>query len=60
MNKQWHAENPMPTKARQDERIRWRQEHQEHCACRQAPKSLGAARPDLFAAAKSRRTSTSI
>ena len=59
MNKQWHAENKMPTKATLEQRIQWHREHQLHCACREAPKSVAAARPDLFAPAKSRRTSTS-
>jgi hypothetical protein len=59
MNKQWHAENKMPPKASLEQRIQWHREHQLHCACREVPRSVAAARPDLFAPAKSRRTSTS-
>jgi hypothetical protein len=40
MNKQWHAENKMPPKATLEQRIQWHKEHQQHCACRKAPKSL--------------------
>ncbi len=40
MNKLWHEQNKMPPKATLDQRIRWHKEHQKHCACRQAPKSL--------------------
>jgi hypothetical protein len=40
MNKVWHAENKMPAKATLEERIQWHREHQLHCACRKAPKSL--------------------
>jgi hypothetical protein len=40
MNKLWHEQNKMPPKATLDQRIHWHQEHQKHCACRQAPKSL--------------------
>jgi len=40
MNKLWHEQNKMPPKATLDRRIRWHQEHQKHCACRQAPKGL--------------------
>jgi hypothetical protein len=40
MNKLWHAENRMPAKATLEQRIQWHKEHQEHCACREVPKSL--------------------
>ena len=40
MNRLWHEQNKMPPKATLDQRIRWHQEHQKHCACRQAPKGL--------------------
>jgi hypothetical protein len=40
MNKEWHSKNPMPAKATLDQRVDWHKEHQKHCACRQAPKSL--------------------
>jgi hypothetical protein len=40
MNKEWHAENKMPAKATLEQRIQWHREHQLHCACREAPKSL--------------------
>jgi hypothetical protein len=40
MNKQWHAKNPMPPKATQEQRIQWHKEHQQQCACREVPKSL--------------------
>jgi len=57
MNKLWHSENKMPLKATLEERIQWHAEHQKHCACREAPRSLVAARPDLFSAPKIRRKS---
>jgi hypothetical protein len=40
MNKLWHAQNKMPPKATLEQRIQWHREHQLHCACREAPKSL--------------------
>jgi len=40
MNKPWHAENKMPRKATQEQRIQWHLEHQRHCACREAPKKM--------------------
>jgi len=40
MNKLWHEQNKMPPKATLEERIQWHREHQAHCACRPAPKSL--------------------
>jgi hypothetical protein len=40
MNKPWHDKNKMPPKATLEQRINWHKEHQEHCACREAPKSL--------------------
>jgi hypothetical protein len=40
MNKEWHAKNPMPSKATQEQRIVWHREHQQQCACREVPKSL--------------------
>jgi hypothetical protein len=40
MNKTWHTENKMPPKATLEQRIQWHKEHQKHCACREAPKSL--------------------
>jgi hypothetical protein len=30
----------MPPKATQEQRIEWHREHQQHCACREIPKSL--------------------
>jgi hypothetical protein len=30
----------MPAKATLEQRIQWHKEHQEHCACREVPKSL--------------------
>jgi hypothetical protein len=38
MNKLWHRQNRMP--ATLEQRIEWHREHQQHCACREAPKSL--------------------
>jgi hypothetical protein len=40
MNKQWHEQNRMPAKATLEQRIEWHREHQQHCACREAPKNL--------------------
>jgi len=40
MNKTWHTENKMPPKATLEQRIQWHREHQVHCACREAPRSL--------------------
>jgi hypothetical protein len=40
MNKLWHQENRMPVKATLEQRIVWHREHQRHCDCREAPKSL--------------------
>jgi hypothetical protein len=40
MNREWHAENKMPAKATEEQRITWHREHQLHCACREAPRSL--------------------
>lgn len=40
MNKLWHAQNKMPPRATLKQRIEWHKEHQKHCACREAPKSL--------------------
>jgi hypothetical protein len=40
MNKFWHAANKMPPKATLEQRIQWHKEHQKHCDCREAPKSL--------------------
>jgi hypothetical protein len=57
MNKPWHEENKMSLKPTLEQRILWHKEHQKHCACRPAPKSLALARPDLFKAAKISRTS---
>jgi len=48
MNKLWHEQNKMPSKATLEQRIQWHKEHQLHCACREAPKSLVSIRPDLF------------
>jgi hypothetical protein len=42
MNKQWHTENKMPPKATLEQRIQWHREHQLHCTCREAPKSLSS------------------
>ncbi|MGA2276004.1 MAG: hypothetical protein ABSG00_00250 [Terracidiphilus sp.] len=57
MNKLWHSENKMPPSATLEQRIQWHNEHQKHCACRPAPKSLVLARPDLFRTATSSRIS---
>jgi hypothetical protein len=40
MNKLWHQQNRMPAKATLEQRIAWHREHQQHCSCREAPKSL--------------------
>jgi peptidoglycan/xylan/chitin deacetylase (PgdA/CDA1 family) len=40
MNKDWHAANPMPKRPTLQQRIDWHREHQNHCACREIPKSL--------------------
>ena len=40
MNKLWHQQNKMPAKPSLEQRIQWHQEHQIHCACREAPKGL--------------------
>ena len=40
MNKLWHAENKMSPKPTLAQRIQWHKEHQKHCTCREAPKSL--------------------
>jgi len=40
MNKLWHEQNKMPSKATLAQRIQWHREHQEHCACRETPKKL--------------------
>ena len=40
MNKLWHSQNKMPAKATLEQRIQWHKEHQQHCACREAPKGL--------------------
>ena len=40
MNKLWHAQNKMPAKATLEQKIAWHREHQKHCACREAPKSI--------------------
>lgn len=40
MNKLWHEQNRMPPQATLEERIAWHREHQKHCSCREAPKSL--------------------
>jgi hypothetical protein len=40
MNKEWHAGNKMPPNATLEQRIQWHREHQQHCTCREAPKSL--------------------
>jgi hypothetical protein len=40
MNKLWHDKNKMPAKATLEQRINWHKQHQEHCACREAPKDL--------------------
>lgn len=60
MNKEWHAENKMPPKATQEQRIAWHKEHQLHCACREAPQSLVLERPDLFTEAKTDRESSIV
>ena len=40
MNKSWHEKNKMPPKATLEQRIKWHREHQQHCACRETPRSL--------------------
>jgi hypothetical protein len=40
MNKEWHAGIPMPPKAALQQRIDWHKQHQQHCACREVPRSL--------------------
>lgn len=40
MNKDWHAQNKMPPNPTLEQRIQWHREHQKHCRCREAPKSL--------------------
>jgi hypothetical protein len=40
MNKIWHEQNKMPSKPTLEQRVQWHQEHQKHCACREAPPNL--------------------
>lgn len=40
MSKLWHEQNKMPPKATLEQRLKWHQEHQKRCACREIPKSL--------------------
>jgi hypothetical protein len=48
MNKLWHSQNKMPSKATLEQRIQWHKAHQTQCACREVPASLVSIRPDLF------------
>jgi hypothetical protein len=57
MNALWHERNKMPPKATLEERIQWHLAHREHCACREVPRSLLAARPDLFDKSEASRPS---
>ncbi len=40
LNAEWHKANPMPKRPTLQERIRWHQDHREHCACRPIPAKL--------------------
>ena len=40
VNKMWHQKNRMPAKATLAQRVKWHREHQQHCACRDIPKSI--------------------
>jgi hypothetical protein len=42
LNADWHKANRMPTNPTTQQRIRWHQAHQKHCACRPVPGKLFA------------------
>jgi hypothetical protein len=42
MNKEWHKQHTMPTRATEKERIEWHLEHTKNCACRPFPPGLMA------------------
>jgi hypothetical protein len=40
MNREWHEQHRMPSRATEDERIQWHLAHAENCACRPVPPGL--------------------
>lgn len=40
MNREWHAEHALGSKAPLDARVAWHREHAQVCACRPVPASL--------------------
>lgn len=42
MNKEWHANHPMPDKPTLEQRITWHLEHARLCGCREIPAKLQA------------------
>lgn len=42
MNREWHAEHPMPPRATADERLDWHRAHAAACGCRRPPADIAA------------------
>ena len=40
LNRSWHLEHRMPTKATFTQRVKWHLEHAKHCTCRPIPARL--------------------
>jgi hypothetical protein len=40
LNKQWHRDNRMPSKATRAQRIEWHADHATNCGCREIPESI--------------------
>ncbi|WP_210493981.1 hypothetical protein [Patulibacter sp. SYSU D01012] len=42
MNREWHAQHPMPRPATPAQRLDWHREHAAACGCRQPPPDIVA------------------
>jgi hypothetical protein len=40
INKEWHEKNKMPKKATLKEKIRWHEDHEKNCNCRDSTSHL--------------------
>lgn len=40
INRDWHAEHPMPKNATIEQRLHWHLAHSANCACREMPLSI--------------------
>jgi hypothetical protein len=40
INKDWHLKNKMPKKPSLQQRVKWHEEHEKNCSCREMPKDI--------------------